>query len=116
MIIKTSTFPHGPAKRQDPANVVQRILPNGRFVDTYVHELMDGDEYFVPHVTCDPLITMIEDLKLTIERTTDVDGFEVSSTIWGGEHGEVEYFSTSQMYEGWLFDALNFIKDQEDQA
>ena len=48
MLIKTSTYPFGPANKLADGDIVQRVQSNGRFIDAYKYELIEGDEYYVP--------------------------------------------------------------------
>lgn len=42
------TYPDGNADQLAQDDIVSRLQPNGRFVDTYVADLVPGDQYSVP--------------------------------------------------------------------
>lgn len=111
MIIKTSTFPHGPASYQEGDTVVQRILSNGRFLDTYIHELVKGDEYFIPKPIVSDFLSIIESMNLEIAYEYDVDGKAVSGVV-RNEHS-LDLYVQEHLYDGWLKDALLYINDME---
>jgi hypothetical protein len=43
MLIKTSTYPFGPANKLPDDTIVQRVQFNGRFIDAYKGELIEGN-------------------------------------------------------------------------
>ena len=52
--------------------IVSRLQPNGRFVDTYVADLVDGDRFFVPQNSLPPrasgdILSWIGDNKIQWE-------------------------------------------------
>ena len=91
-IIKTSTYPNGPAKHLDLNDVVQLLLSNGRFKDSYVGELTEGDEYYAPsprekpRTDADRWAYMVEH-KLEFIHQHDLDGkidfIDVDSGVLG---------------------------------
>jgi len=42
------TYPDGGADRLAQDDIVSRLQPNGRFTDTYVGDLIEGDQYHIP--------------------------------------------------------------------
>jgi len=42
------TYPDGGADRLAQDEIVSRLQPNGRFCDTYVADLVEGDQYHIP--------------------------------------------------------------------
>ncbi len=42
------TYPDGNADQLAQDDIVSRLQPNGRFTDTYVGELCEGDQYCIP--------------------------------------------------------------------
>jgi len=84
MIIKTATYPYGPAKHMDADTLVQRLqVVSGyqRFVDDYVGALCDGDEYWISDRvsekpkkrTGDQILTWLEESGIDPEFQYDVD-------------------------------------------
>jgi hypothetical protein len=117
MILRTSTFPKGPAKHLDEGDLVQVINQRGLFKDCYKANLEDGDEYLVPEElepsprTAQELLDYIETNCLEIETFNDVDGrpFEVAvHDMWASELWRSDY------YVGWLTETINYIMDQDE--
>lgn len=46
--IDVYTYPDGKADQLAQDEIVSRLQPNGRFTDTYVVELVEGDQYCIP--------------------------------------------------------------------
>ena len=42
------TYPDGKADQLAQDDIVSRLQPNGRFTDTYICELVEGDQYYIP--------------------------------------------------------------------
>jgi hypothetical protein len=117
MLIKTSTYPLGPANKLSDDTTVQRLLSNGRFIDAYRGELIEGDEYYVPHRKGTVnLIQYMEDNRLSVYYEYDVDNIVVRARIL--QDGAYELFDTSQggagVHKGWLTEALLYLRDQEE--
>ena len=117
MLIKTSTYPLGPANKLSDDTIVQRLLSNGRFIDTRKGELIEGDEYYVPYKKGSVnLIQYMEDNRLSVFYEYDVDNIVVRARIL--KDGAYELFDTSQggagVHRGWLTGALMYLRDQED--
>lgn len=121
MIIKTSTFPHGPAKYADQDTIVQRLqVVSGRlqFVDDYVGALVDNDEYFVPERAIEPskprtgdaILTWMEENGIDAEFYYDVDML-CESVVLSNKHGQD--LVTYPYGEGCLREACEFLMDQE---
>lgn len=51
--------------------IVSRLQPNGRFVDTYVADLVDGDQFYVPEKEL-PTATDTEILDFVIKNQKDL--------------------------------------------
>ena len=81
MILKTSTHPRGPSSHLNDGDIVQRLMPNGRFKDTYACELIDGDEYWVPSYiqskrNAETILDFMEEENLELQYGMDIDGDE----------------------------------------
>ena len=117
MLIKTSTYPLGPANKLSDDTIVQRLLSNGRFIDTRKGELIEGDEYHVPRKRGSVnLIQYMEDNRLSVFYEYDVDNIVVRARIL--KDGAYEVFDTNQggagIHKGWLTEALLYLRDQKD--
>ena len=117
MLIKTSTYPLGPANKLSDDTIVQRLLSNGRFIDTRKGELIEGDEYHVPRKRGSVnLIQYMEDNRLSVFYEYDVDNIVVRARIL--KDGAYEVFDTNQggagIHKGWLTEALLYLRDQRD--
>lgn len=116
MLIKTSTYPFGPASRLPDDTIVQRLQSNGRFIDAYKHELIEGDEYYAPYkkVTIN-LVQYMEENRLSVFYEYDADNNMVRARIL--RDGAYEVFDTNQggfgIHKGWLTEALLYLRDQE---
>ena len=119
MIAKTSTYPKGQHWKLSLDDIVQRvetIAGTKRFRDTYVHELQDGDEYWIPGLTNTRTDTM---LRQHLERNcidvvwnTDVEGNPESVELvskWG------QTLCTYPFGDNCLAEAINFDIDQREQ-
>lgn len=116
MLIKTSTYPFGPASRLPDDTIVQRVQSNGRFIDAYRGELIEGDEYYAPYKKgAINLVQYMEDNRLSVFYEYDVDNIMVRAKIL--KDGAYEVFDTSQggfgVPKGWLTEALLYLRDQE---
>ena len=65
--------------------IVSRLQPNGRFADTYVGELVEGDQFYLPEKEL-PNATDTEILDFVIKNQNDLgwvlsSGFDGKSTI-----------------------------------
>jgi hypothetical protein len=122
MIIKTSTYPLGPANHMDSDTIVQRLQEvsgQQRFVDDYVGALCDGDEYWISgrvpdkpkKRTGDQILAWIEDRGIDAEFDYDVD-MRCESVILYSKHGQP--LVTYPYGEGCVREACEFLMDQED--
>lgn len=116
MLIKTSTYPFGPASRLPDDCIVQRVQSNGRFIDAYRWELIEGDEYYAPNKKGSVnLVQYMEDNLLSVFYEYDVDNIAIRARIL--QDGAYELFDTSQggtgVHKGWLTEALLYLRDQE---
>ena len=120
MIIKTATYPYGPAKHMDGDTLVQRLqVVSGyqRFVDDYAGSLSEGDEYWIPgfHMkskkrTGDQILAWMEDSGIDPEFQYDVD-MRPESVILYNKHGQS--LVTYPYGTGCLREAAEFVMDQE---
>ena len=113
MIIKTATYPMGPAGRMDDGDIVQRINKRGRFVDTYIHDLIDGDEYYAPKEqdrTLSDMIEFIETHNISFMFEYDVDGYPVE--VYALSFGECE-LARMEIAHGceWFIGFMNYLMD-----
>ena len=115
-IIRTSTYPKGPAKHLEQGDIVSRMLPNGRFKDCYVAELEHGDEYFaaqqdIPRSDA-TILAWMEENGIEIQYGMDIDGDE-SIELYGTNKRDplVKY----PKGPGCLRAACEFCLDMEDQ-
>jgi hypothetical protein len=67
--IDVYTYPDGKADQLAQDDIVSRLQPNGRFTDTYVGELVEGDQYCIPEKKL-PMATDTEILDLILEGNT----------------------------------------------
>jgi len=67
--IDVYTYPDGKADQLAQDYIVSRLQPNGRFTDTYVGELVEGDQYCIPKKEL-PMATDTEILDLILEGKT----------------------------------------------
>lgn len=112
MILKTSSFPMGPAKHLGPDYMVQRMNGRKRLVDCYVHDLTAGDEYYVPDEEGRQLsdfIDYIEEHNVSFYYDYDVDGNPESVTALS--FGEVELAKMNIGSEPWFCDFMNYVLD-----
>jgi len=122
MIIKTATYPYGPAKHLDGDTLVQRlqvIAGHQRFVDDYVGSLCDGDEYWISERvpdkpkkrTGDQILTWIEENGIDMEFDYDVD-MAFGSIVLYNKHGQslVTYPYGKDCFR----EAAEFVMDQEE--
>ena len=120
MIIKTATYPYGPAKHMDADTLVQRLqVVSGyqRFVDDYAGSLSEGEEYWIPGVhiksrkrTGDQILAWMEDSGIDPEFQYDVD-MRPESVILYNKHGQS--LVTYPYGTGCLREAAEFVMDQE---
>ena len=76
--IDVYTYPDGNADKLSQGSIVSRLQPNGRFIDTYVADLIEGDEYHIPEKRIE-LCTDSEILDRFLRgdilfTTTDIEG------------------------------------------
>jgi hypothetical protein len=117
MLIKTSTYPFGPANKLPDDTIVQRVQFNGRFIDAYKGELIEGDEYYAPYKKGSVnLVQYMEGERLSISYEYDIDNILIRARIL--RDGAYEVFDTSQggagLHKGWLTEALLYLRDQKD--
>jgi len=120
MIIKTATYPYGPAKHLDADTLVQRlqvVAGQQRFVDDYAGSLSEGEEYWIPGVhmkskkrTGDQILAWMEDSGIDPEFQYDVD-MRPESVILYNKHGQS--LVTYPYGTGCLREAAEFVMDQE---
>lgn len=67
--IDVYTYPDGNADQLAQDDIVSRLQPNGRFTDTYVGELVEGDQYCIPKKEL-PMATDTEILDFILEGKT----------------------------------------------
>ena len=122
MIIKTATYPYGPAKHLDGDTLVQRLqVVSGqqRFVDDYVGSLCDGDEYWISERvpdkpkkrTGDQILAWMEENGIDPEFQYDVD-MRPESVILYSKHGQS--LVTYPYDKGCLREAAEFVMDQKE--
>ena len=122
MIIKTATYPYGPAKHLDADTLVQRlqvVAGQQRFVDDYVGALCDGDEYWISERvpdkpkkrTGDQILTWLEENGIDPEFQYDVD-MRCESVILYNKHGQS--LVTYPYGTGCLREACEFVMDQQE--
>jgi hypothetical protein len=122
MIIKTATYPYGPAKHMDADTLVQRlqvISGQQRFVDDYVGSLCDGDEYWISERvpdkpkkrTGDQILSWLEESGIDPEFQYDVD-MRPESVILYSKHGQS--LVTYPYDKGCLREAAEFVMDQKE--
>jgi len=122
MIIKTATYPYGPAKHLDADTLVQRlqvISGQQRFVDDYVGSLCDGDEYWISERvsdkpkkrTGDQILAWMEENGIDPEFQYDVD-MRPESVILYSKHGQS--LVTYPYDKGCLREAAEFVMDQKE--
>jgi len=122
MIIKTATYPYGPAKHMDGDTLVQRlqvISGQQRFVDDYVGSLCDGDEYWISERvsdkpkkrTGDQILAWMEENGIDPEFQYDVD-MRPESVILYSKHGQS--LVTYPYDKGCLREAAEFVMDQKE--
>jgi hypothetical protein len=122
MIIKTATYPYGPAKHMDADTLVQRLqVVSGqqRFVDDYVGSLCDGDEYWISERvsdkpkkrTGDQILAWMEENGIDPEFQYDVD-MRPESVILYSKHGQS--LVTYPYDKGCLREAAEFVMDQKE--
>ena len=122
MIIKTATYPYGPAKHLDADTLVQRLqVVSGqqRFVDDYVGSLCDGDEYWISERvsdkpkkrTGDQILAWMEENGIDPEFQYDVD-MRPESVILYSKHGQS--LVTYPYDKGCLREAAEFVMDQKE--
>jgi len=122
MIIKTATYPYGPAKHMDADTLVQRlqvVSGHQRFVDDYVGSLCDGDEYWISERvpdkpkrrTGDQILAWMEENGIDPEFQYDVD-MRPESVILYSKHGQS--LVTYPYDKGCLREAAEFVMDQQE--
>ena len=121
MIIKTATYPYGPAKHMDGDTLVQRlqvVSGHQRFVDDYAGSLSEGDEYWIPGVhmkskkrTGDQILTWLEESNIDPEFQYDVD-MRPESVILYSKQGQS--LVTYPYGTGCLREACEFVMDQQE--
>ncbi len=122
MIIKTATYPYGPAKHLDGDTLVQRlqvVAGQQRFVDDYVGALCDGDEYWISERvpdkpkkrTGDQILTWMEESGIDAEFYYDVD-MRCESVVLSNKHAQD--LVTYPYGTGCLREAAEFVMDQEE--
>ncbi len=122
MIIKTATYPYGPAKHMDADTLVQRlqvVSGHQRFVDDYVGSLCDGDEYWISERvpdkpkrrTGEQILTWMEENGIDPEFQYDVD-MRPESVILYSKHGQS--LVTYPYDKGCLREAAEFVMDQKE--
>ncbi len=118
MIIKTSTFPNGPAKHLDAGDIVQELLENNRFRDIFVGELAVGDEYYAPNPTSKPRTNSdrwdyMVDNKIEFIHQYDVDGkldcIDIYSGTFDGTVIVQEQYSLKTLSE-----AIDYLMDMDE--
>ena len=122
MIIKTATYPYGPAKHMDADTLVQRlqvVSGHQRFVDDYVGSLCDGDEYWISERvsdkpkkrTGDQILAWMEENGIDPEFQYDVD-MRPESVILYSKQGQS--LVTYPYDKGCLREAAEFVMDQRE--
>ena len=85
--------------------IVSRLQPNGRFTDTYVADLVDGDQFYVPEKGL-PTATDTEILDFVIKNqqdlgwilSSDCDG--TSSIVYFNRNGDLETIAERKVKTG----------------
>ena len=123
-IITLHTVPSSVHDRLAQDTIVSRLQPNGRFTDTYVGDLVEGDQFFVPEKELPPrdgddILNWIG--KNQVEWEFD-KGFphldpeephKVIITVRGLQE-LVRHEYVDDDHAGALRDALEFAMDQEE--
>ena len=118
MIIRTSTFPNGPAKHMDANDVVQKLQSNGRFKDIYVGALAVGDEYYAPSPTSKPRTNAdrwayMVDNKIEFIHQFDVDGKLDCIDIYSGTFDGTVIVQDQDALKS-LSEAIDYLMDMDE--
>ncbi len=121
MIAKTSTYPKGQHWKLDAGDIVQRVetvAGRKRFRDCYVHELTEGDEYWMPEPsedtprTGDVILSWMEENGIENNIDYDIDGKPESIELCS-KVGQT--LVTYPYGKGCLREACEFIMDLEEE-
>ena len=93
MVIKTSTYPMGPAKHLDKEDTVQIVNGRGWLDFTQVGQLVKGDEYYVSNPVDKPrtpheLLEFLEESGVEYSIDRDVDWVPQSVDFYN-QHGNL---------------------------
>jgi hypothetical protein len=121
MIIRTATYPYGPANRMDGDTIVQRlqvVAGRPRFVDDYVGSLCDGDEYWIPGFHMKPngrtgnqILSWMTENLIDAEFEYDTDMMPEAVVLYN-KHGQT--LVTYPYGDDCLSEACEFVMDQEE--
>ena len=118
MILRTSTFPNGPAKHMDANDVVQELQTNGRFKDSYVGALAVGDEYYAPNPKPKPRTNadrweFMVDNKIEFIHQYDVDGKLDCIDIYSGTFDGTVIVQEQDALKT-LSEAIDYLMDMDE--
>jgi len=121
MIIRTSTYPYGPANKMDGNTIVQRlqvVAGRQRFVVDEVGSLCSGDEYWIPGVhmkpgrrTGDQILSWMAGNFIDSEFEYDTDMMPESVVLYN-KHGQT--LVTYPYGKDCVREACEFVMDQEE--
>lgn len=102
--------------------IVSRLQPNGRFVDTYVADLVDGDQFHVPTNELPPrsadiVLKFIGDNKLNWEWERgfpEHDEPHIVEIMRDGLNVLIRFPYKHEDHTGALREALEYVMDQEE--
>jgi len=118
--INIYTYPDA-IKRLSQDYIVSRLQPNGRFVDTYVADLVEGDQYHVPVKSLPPrdpsqILDYIASNLLTFEWIEDLDGdiTELVVSEDGGQLRELVRYPWNKSKTQTFREAIEYVMDQDE--
>lgn len=99
--------------------IVSRLQPNGRFTDTYVADLVDGDEFYVnqselPPRTGDQILIFIAENEIGFEWEEDIDGNTTGLTVTKGFKDSLVTYPYNGSKLKTLIEAVEYVMDQEE--
>lgn len=99
--------------------IVSRLQPNGRFTDTYVADLVSGDEFYVdqkelPARTGDQILVFIAENEIGFEWEEDIDGNTTGLTVTKGFKDSLVTYPFNGSKLKTLMEAVEYVMDQEE--
>jgi hypothetical protein len=82
--IDVYTYPDGKADQYSQDTIVSLLQPNGRFTDTYVGELIEGDQYYMPEKKL-PMATDTEILDFMLDNDIGYSRSDSWVGLWNRE-------------------------------